>query len=90
MAAAGGEPEQITQAGFGSFARWSRDGKLLYYPRGSQLWEVNVETHHERPLTDFSGKPGTIGGYSLAADEHYLYFAWQEPRADLWTMDVVR
>jgi Tol biopolymer transport system component len=87
--ATGGQTEQITRGGSG-LARWSADGKALYFVRGPQIWEVNLETNVERQLTEFGGKPGSVGGFSLATDGTYLYFAWQESQADLWTMDVVR
>jgi Tol biopolymer transport system component/serine/threonine protein kinase len=85
----GGQAEQITKRG-GNFSRWSRDGKALYYPRASQIWEANLETGVERQLTEFAGKAGDIGPFGLATDGTYLYFTWEEAQADLWTMDVVR
>jgi Tol biopolymer transport system component len=89
VAATGGQTEQITRGGSG-LARWSADGKALYFVRGAQILEVPLETGVERQLTEFAGKPGSVGAFSLATDGTYLYFAWQESQADLWTMDVVR
>jgi TolB protein len=88
--AEGGEPEQITKLGGGGLSRWSRDGESLYYPQGQQLWEADLTTGVERQLTDFSGRPGSVGTFGLATDGAYLYFTWQESQADLWIMDVVR
>ena len=43
----------------------------------------------ERPVTDFTGRPGTLGVFGLATDGSYLYFTWDEDIGDLWVMDVV-
>jgi Tol biopolymer transport system component/predicted Ser/Thr protein kinase len=87
--AGGGQATPLTR-GRGSFSRWSRDGKALHYLRASQIWETNLETGVERQLTEFAGKAGNIGIFGLATDGTYLYFTWQEARADLWTMEVAR
>jgi len=88
--AAGGEAEQITRSSVNSLARWSRDGRSLYFTRGQQIWEVTLGTGVERQLTDFSGRPGLLGSFSLATDGTWLYFAFSGAQADIWTMDVVR
>jgi eukaryotic-like serine/threonine-protein kinase len=88
--ATGGQPEQITKRGGNGQSRWSPDGKALYYIQGSEIWEINLATGVERQLTEFAGKAGGLGQFSLATDGTYFYFAWQETHADLWTMDVVK
>ena len=49
----------------------------------------SLEDGAERAMTDFTGRPGTIGNFGLATDGNYLYFNWQEDVGDLWVMDVV-
>ena len=49
-----------------------------------------LEDESERPMTDLAGRHGELGGYALATDGHYLYFAWEEDLGDIWVMDVVQ
>ena len=91
MPAEGGEAELLT--GPASFARFSRDGERLLYvgneERAGNLWSVSMADRSDRPITDFSGRPGTLGSWSLATDASYVYFTWEEELGDLWVMDVV-
>ena len=50
---------------------------------------IRWTTAGERSLTDFGGRPGTLGTFGLATDGDYLYFTWQNDVGDLWVMDVV-
>lgn len=87
----GGDPMPLA-GNFAHASRWSRDGKKVYYPvleaTGGNLWAVSVEDGSERPITNFSGKPGNLGAHGLATDGNYLYFTWEEDLGDIWVMDV--
>lgn len=91
MPAEGSEAELLT--GRASYARFSRDGERLLYvgneERAGNLWSVSMADRSDRPITDFSGRPGTLGSWSLATDAHYVYFTWEEELGDLWVMDVI-
>ena len=73
-------------------ARWSPDGKVLYFTGGEEragnLWALSPEDGSEFPVTDLVGRSGTLG-YALGTDGQYLYFTWWEDLGDLWVMDVV-
>jgi hypothetical protein len=57
--------------------------------RGSDdLWERTLADGRERQLTRFIGKPGSLGGESLAASQTHLYFTWRHDLGDIWVMDV--
>ena len=88
--ATGGQTEQITRGGGNGLARRSPNGKTLYYVRG--ITDLGSEPPDwRRASTDgIRRKGGNVGQFSLATDGTYLYFAWQESQADLWTMDVAR
>ncbi len=87
----GGDPKPLA-GNFAHVSRWSRDGKKVYYPAleatGGNLWAVSVEDGSERPITNFTGKPGNLGAHALATDGNYLYFTWEEDLGDIWVMDV--
>ena len=91
--AEGGEAEQLTHGTSAGQPRFSPDGKELYFAaggdRGSDIWSVSLEDGAERAVTDFHGRPGTIGGFGLATDGSSLYFTWDDNIGDLWVMDVV-
>ncbi len=92
--AAGGEPERLSEGpGSEAEAQWSPDGKALYYAgkaeRAGNLWALSLKDRREYPVTDFTGRRGSLG-WALATDGRYLYFTWSEDLGDLWVMDVVR
>ncbi len=87
--AAGGEAEPVTEEGLAYGPYWSPDGKEIYFVRDN-LWAVSFEDGREYPVTDFSGRHGTVYAFSLATDGEYLYFNWQEDLGDIWVMDVVQ
>jgi TolB protein len=88
--AEGGEPKLFSE-GPGLMARWSPDGKVLYFTGGEEraanLWALSPEDGREFPVTDLAGRSGSLG-YALATDGQYLYFTWWEDLGDLWVMDV--
>jgi Tol biopolymer transport system component len=90
--AGGGEPERFTQ-GAANFFRWSPDGKRIYFfgagERSGDVWVRSLSDGTERPLTDLSGRPGTLGLFGLATDGKYIYFTWQEDLGDIWVMDAL-
>ena len=91
--AEGGEPELLTEARAHYF-RWSEDGGELLYPglleRAGNIRSYAMSNGTERPVTDFEGRPGNLGGHGLATDGAYLYFTWEQDLGDLWVMSVKR
>lgn len=89
--ASGGEPERLTD-GPAYYARWAPSGDRLYFTaqdeRAGNLWEVTVDDHVERAVTDLSGRPGSTGDLALATDGRYLYFTWEGDVGDIWVADV--
>ena len=83
----GGEPEVLTTSG--TIPRWSDDGSVLYYRGAGSVWALSLADRSERPVTDLTGRPGTLGS-SLDIAGEYVYFGWRQRRADLWVMDVVQ
>ena len=73
--------------------RWSPDGRAVYFvpvaERAGNIWRVTVEDGTEQPLTDLTGRRGSLSD-ALATDGEYLYFTWGEDLGDLWVMDVVQ
>jgi Tol biopolymer transport system component len=86
----GGDATPVTKRAGVGLSRWSPDGRSIYFPQSTSLWVVDLPTGVERQVADFSGRPGSVGGFSLATDGKHLYFAWATEQADLWIMDVVK
>jgi Tol biopolymer transport system component len=90
--ASGGQPERLTDGEDGT-ARWSRDGKQIYFYRAidgvNQVWALSVASRKTRPITALSGRRGAFNGLGLAADEKFIYFSWEEGGADIWVADIV-
>ena len=91
--AEGGESEPLTRGPSQGAPSWSPDGKRIFFgaggERGPNIWAVSIEDGAERAMTDFTGRPGTLGEQGLVTDGDYLYFTWDEDVGDLWVMDVV-
>ena len=89
--ASGGEAEPVTE-GLSYGPRWSPDGKEIFFVRptdiSTNIWAVSLTDGREYPVTDFSGRHGSLAFY-LATDGDYLYFTWEEDLGDIWVMDVV-
>ena len=86
----GGKAERIAE-GPAQMGAWSPDSRHIYLtgfgvPRN--LWAVSVEDGREYPITELSGRRGTLG-YCIATDGEYAYFTWWEELGDIWVMDVV-
>ena len=92
VSAKGGEPERLTK-GPANYARWSRDGRHIFFTgrneRAGNIWALSNEDGTERPVTDLKDRPGRLGIQGLATDGRYLYFRWDEDTGDIWVMDVV-
>jgi TolB protein len=92
MPAGGGNPEQVTTSS-AYYYRWSHDGTRVYFPgnsRGSNnFWERTLADGHERRVTRFIGRPGSLVPQSLAANQTHLYFSWRHDLGDVWVMEVV-
>ncbi len=56
----------------------------------ANIWAVSLEDGREYPVTDLSGRHGSLYKFSLATDGDYLYFDWEEDLGDIWVMDVVQ
>jgi Tol biopolymer transport system component len=87
----GGKLQQMTK-GPAQYPRWSVDGKRIYFigfaERTNNIWALDVETGAEWPLTDFTGRPGTLTATALATDGKSLFFSWDEDPGDVWVVDV--
>ena len=73
-------------------ATWPRDGEELYFMSAGEqtkIWAAKAEDWNARAIADLGGRRGSIGLWALAADEAYVYFAWEDATGDLWVMDVV-
>ncbi len=92
--AAGGEAEPVTDEVRAYQPRWSPDEKEIYFVRptdiNANIWAVSLEDGREYPVTDFSGRHGSLYWGTLATDGDYLYFTWIEDLGDIWVMDVVQ
>jgi Tol biopolymer transport system component len=85
----GGPPQRFTN-GPGTWSRWSRDGKRIFYQPAfdaSELWVVTLEDGVERAVTRLLDKPGALG--SFAVGDEYLYFTWTNDLGDIWVMDFL-
>ena len=73
--------------------RWSTDGREIYYvgkgERLDTIWSLSLEDRSERPVTELSGRRGSLGRSALATDGQYIYFTWEDDIGDIWVMDVV-
>ena len=90
--AEGGQPEQVsTQAAW--LPRWSPDGSQIFFPSADgttqNIWSVSLEDRSERPITDLTGRRGTLNTQSPASADGYLYFTWRDDVGDVWVMDVI-
>ena len=93
VSAEGGDPELLTEESVGAAAEWSRDGqRLFFFKRGEtsvNIWALSIRERSMRSMTDLAGRHGRLHPWTLADDEHYLYFVWREDVGDIWVMDVV-
>ncbi|MFO7734338.1 MAG: protein kinase [Candidatus Aminicenantes bacterium] len=91
--ASGGTPEPLTK-GEGRLARWSIDGKRIYFiglgDRLNNVWSLSLESREERPVIALAGKRGRLGTLGLATDGRFIYFTWEEKRGDIWVADIVQ
>ena len=73
----------------GEYFRWSPDSTAVYFVAEGNLLVASIENGQERPLTDFTGKPGGPGAITIDTDGEYVYFTWRDDVGDIWVMDVV-
>lgn len=87
---AGGEPQALAR-GFGP-PTWSRDGAHVFFFRttagSANLWSVSVDTRQALPLTNLTGRRGTLGTAGTATDGKYIYFTWRDDVGDIWVTDI--
>ncbi len=76
--------------------RFQREAETLATPVArllgggrENLYEKILGESGERPLTDFSGRPGRLESLS-ETDGEFLYRTWREDVGDLWVMDVAQ
>lgn len=88
-----GKPRQIGNVPIWKHV-WASETEVYFIsitkPEAGNVWALSVDAGETRPLTDLSGKQGTLGGEALDTDGKYVYFTWEEDLGDLWLMDVVR
>jgi len=63
------------------------DKTFALYFGEKQLRALDLESGEVRPITDFSGRPGSPGGPGTT-DGEQVWFPWYQTRGDLWMMDV--
>ena len=85
-AGGGGDPEPLNDEG--ELARWSPDGREIYFHKAGHIWSLSWDDRSERQLTDFDDRV-RLERYSLATDGEYLYFSLVDDVGDIWVMDVV-
>jgi Tol biopolymer transport system component len=90
----GGEPSRLSSVGGSATARFSPDGKSIYYSVATgpkehhDLWKLSLDGGLVSRLTKLEGRRGALGAV-FATDGRYLYFTWREDDGDIWVMDVV-
>lgn len=71
----GGEAVQLTsQASSISNARWSADGRYIWYLKGSQLWKARFLGKRLGKAVKFSDVPAGISGFSISPDESRILY----------------
>lgn len=81
MAAAGGEPRQVTRGG-GQLALESPDGKNLYYKKGSAVWRVPVEGGEEVEMIE------SVSRDCFAVTERGVYFIPNRDSEDRFSIQL--
>ena len=88
----GEDPERLAENGYGPC--WSPDGNWVYFvgtlETAGNVWAVSNDGLVVRPMTDLSGRYGSLGfsQNTVATDGAYLYYIWREDRGDIWVADV--
>lgn len=91
LAEGGGEPELLSR-GSGVSPTWCRDGERIVFvgseERIGNLWILSLKNRSERPLTNLTGKRGTLGYMPPATDGRFVYFTWRDDLGDIWVTEV--
>lgn len=81
-----GATEPLSE-GPGRFARFTPDGARLLFTgwaeRLGNVFERDLASRVERPVTDLAGRPGNLGSYALDTDGRWLYFTWERSQGRL-------
>ena len=90
----GGDATPITDLTIFNYV-WAAEDDELYFTTltGAEIgniWAVSADGSGLRPLTDFTDRPGTLGGEALATDGRFIYFTWEEDVGDIWIADLVQ
>lgn len=72
----------------GEVARWSRDGREIYFHKAGHIWSLSWDDRSARQLADLDDSVSLVR-FGLATDGEYLYFILVDDVGDIWVMDVV-
>ena len=76
--ATGGEKIQLTRSGQSiSCARWSKDGKYIWYLKGGQLWKAPFLGKELGKAVKMSSVPAGIEEFCLSPDEEHILYVSQ-------------
>jgi Tol biopolymer transport system component len=89
---AAGQTSELLSNGPAGTSQWSPDGNRIYFmgadERTGNIWALSLRDGREFPVTNLSGRRGSLGFQPPAIDPKYLYFPWRDDVGDVWVMDV--
>jgi Tol biopolymer transport system component len=99
MPATGGQARAIMTPGNGipaaGFARWSPDGRTLYYKAhgvrgGASFWSVSAQGGRPRLLVRFDDPAWQSSRNDFTTDGKRLYFAVEDRQSDVFVADLIK